>query len=368
MTSIFGRTGDIMAQTGDYTFAQLSGTVTDSQVATGISATKIGTGAVDTTHLNYLASARGDVQQQIDGKADAGHTHTLSGDAQGGISSVTVTGIQNRNVATTVPLNGQALVWNNSANWWEPSTVASGGEGGGASMATQLGDLVATRTSSTVLTVGAGCSFLTPCNARVGGTVYAFNSNASMTLASGATGTVYIYIDGAGVLTAGHNMTLASTAGITERTGVAAFPANVLPLYTWTATGGAWDNYGGDDKRAFLSAKVLAAGTGITVLEAGQSVVSVDTATVPTYLTATATLDFPSLATGACNADLTLPLPGATTGDPVAAGWPAGLEAGLIGMMRVSASGQVAVRMCNFSGGTIDPAAAVFRATVVRSF
>jgi hypothetical protein len=40
----------------------------------------------------------------------------------------------------------------------------------------------------------------------------------------------------------------------------------------------------------------------------------------------------------------------------------------LIGMMRISASNTVAVRVCNLSGITVDPAAATFRATVVRSF
>jgi hypothetical protein len=55
-------------------------------------------------------------------------------------------------------------------------------------------------------------------------------------------------------------------------------------------------------------------------------------------------------------------------GDSVAAGWPAGFENGLIGMMRISASNTVAVRVCNVSAATVDPAAAVFRATVVRSF
>jgi hypothetical protein len=39
-----------------------------------------------------------------------------------------------------------------------------------------------------------------------------------------------------------------------------------------------------------------------------------------------------------------------------------------MGMMRISASNTVAVRVCNLSGTTVDPAAATFRATVVRSF
>jgi hypothetical protein len=61
-------------------------------------------------------------------------------------------------------------------------------------------------------------------------------------------------------------------------------------------------------------------------------------------------------------------MPGASTGDSVAPGWPSAFESGLIGMMRISASNTVAVRVCNLSGATVDPAAAIFRATVVRSF
>ena len=112
----------------------------------------------------------------------------------------------------------------------------------------------------------------------------------------------------------------------------------------------------------------LGGGTGFVALDTGtQTVVAVDSAIVPTYLTVAAPLDFASIAPGAC-AESTLSLPGASAGDSVAPGWPAGLESGLMGMMRISASNTVAVRVCNLSGTTVDPAAATFRATVVRSF
>jgi trimeric autotransporter adhesin len=365
VTSVFGRTGAVTAQAGDYAFMQLSGTVTDQQIAAGLSANKIGAGTVDNTRFGYLANATGDIQQQINGKADAAHTHTLGGDARGSVSGVTVTALQNRAVAATVPLNGQALAWNSGSSQWEPANIAGGG--GGASMGTQLGDFNVTRTSNTVLIVGTGCSFLAPCNVRVGGTVYSLTTSASVTLASG-TGMLFVYVDAAGALTAGHNMTMASVNGLAQRTGISAFPGNAIPLYTWSATDGIWDANGGTDRRAFLSTKSLAAGTGIAVTEAGQSLISVDTAVVPSYLSGTAALDFPAIAPASCSADVTFTFSGAAPGNAVAPGWPAGLEAGLIGMMRVSAANQMAVRLCNFSGATIDPAAATFRATIVRSF
>jgi len=222
-------------------------------------------------------------------------------------------------------------------------------------------------TSPTVLTAGLNCSNATPCNARLGGTVYSVTNSSTITISAG-TGTLYLYVDASGALAAGHNLTLTCAGVCGAVSGVTAFPAGSIPLFTWTATNGVWDTNGGSDRRAFLSTRSLGSGAGIVALETGtQTVVAVDSATVPTYLTAAAMLDFTSIPPGAC-ADSTISMPGASTGDSVAPGWPAGFEGGLIGIMRISASNTVAVRVCNLSGATVDPAAAIFRATVVRSF
>src|ERR1035441_4417190 len=94
--------------------------------------------------------------------------------------------------------------------------------------------------------------------------------------------------------------------------GVTTFPAGSIPLFTWTATGGLWDISGGSDKRAFLSTRSLGSGTGIVVLDTGtQTVVAVDSATVPTYMTVAAVIDFTSIGSGAC-AESTISLPGAS--------------------------------------------------------
>jgi hypothetical protein len=237
----------------------------------------------------------------------------------------------------------------------------------GAGMASQLGDLGLVLTSSTVLTAGLNCSNTTPCNARLGNTVYSVTNSSTITLSAGS-GTLYLYVDASGALAAGHNLTVTCSGVCGAVSGVTAFPAGSIPLFTWTATSGLWDTNGGSDKRAFLSTRSLGSGTGIVALDTGtQTVVAVDSATVPTYLTVAAVLDFASIPPGAC-ADSTLSIPGASAGDSVAPGWPAGFESGLIGMMRISASNTVAVRVCNLSGTTVDPAAATFRATVVRSF
>jgi len=245
-----------------------------------------------------------------------------------------------------------------------------GGGGSGAGMSARLGDLAAQRASANTLTVGTNCSVVSPCNARFGNRVVAITGSASVVLASpAANGTAYIYLDASGTLFAGSTMALTCSAGCAVAAGVAGFPANTIPLSTWTATNGSWDVTGGTDERGWLSATPLAGGTGVALtLAGGQTTVAVDTALVPAYLTALATLDFPAIPAGRCSADLTIALPGANPGDSVVPGWPAGLEAGLSGTMRVSAAGTVAVRLCADGSGPVDPAAEAFRATIVRSF
>lgn len=82
-------------------------------------------------------------------------------------------------------------------------------------------------------------------------------------------------------------------------------------------------------------------------------------------LSATAALNFGSIAAGA-TAELTITVTGAATGDSVSPGWPSTLEAGLVGIMYVSASNTVTVRLHNTTGSPIDPASQTFRATVLQ--
>ena len=125
---------------------------------------------------------------------------------------------------------------------------------------------------------------------------------------------------------------------------------------------------GGSDQRAFLNAKTLAGGQGIIITEVpGQSTVAVDNGVIPTYLTNSATLNFPSMATGACAADQAITVTGANSGDGVAPGWPA-LPAGVFGVMLVSGTNTVTVRLCNLSGVAVTPPGATYRATIVRNY
>jgi len=203
---------------------------------------------------------------------------SLGGDISGSPAAVAVTQIQGRPVSSATPGSGQALVWNASTSHWEPQTIASGGSG--ASMAAQLGDFAVSGTSATVLAIGANCSVATPCTVRFGSLVYSFASGASVSISAGS-GVAYIYISSAGALTVGHNVTANCTAGCAAQSGITSFPADAIPLFTWSATSGAWDAAGGVDQRAVLSSKIVVASTGLTSTESsGKTVVSVDSTVV----------------------------------------------------------------------------------------
>ena len=81
--SVFGRTGAITAQTGDYGFAQITGSVA------------------------------------------AGQLPAAGGDLNGTLTGARVTGLQNRPVANSVPATGQVLAWDGAQ--WTPQTFAGGG-------------------------------------------------------------------------------------------------------------------------------------------------------------------------------------------------------------------------------------------------
>lgn len=82
-------------------------------------------------------------------------------------------------------------------------------------------------------------------------------------------------------------------------------------------------------------------------------------------LAGTANLNFGSIATLA-SADLTIAVPGAAVGDPVALAIPAAPDAGLVFNAFVSAADTVTVRAHNYTAGAIDPAAADFTVIVFK--
>lgn len=415
--SVFGRTGAVTSQPGDYLASQV-------------------TNAADTTNTNsYTAGQRQSFQGSVNGAGiriapgplptiasagdlavDSANSNTLkiySGVAWlslnpnitfppgnyvtsfTGQTSITVPGVthglgtpnllvQCYDSATPANLVEPSLITidpNNYAVTVDFATaetgrcVLNGYNGGGSSqvsagagMASQLGDFAVAITSPTTLSIGSTCSASTPCNVRFGTQVYSIRAAAGVTL-NGGTGLEYIYVDATGALTAGSSLSASCGGSCIVNPNVAGFPINSIPLFTWSASNGIWDANGGVDSRGWLSSNPLLGGPGIaTVAAAGQTTISVDSAVVPTFLTASATLAFPLIPAGTCSADLTLSLPGANPGDAVATGWPSALAAGLSGTMRVSAANLVSVRLCADTTGAVSPASATFTVTVVRSF
>lgn len=97
VTSVFGRTGAVTAETGDYAMSQIGGSL-DAQ--------RIADGTVTNAEFQRLAGVTGNIQAQINNLAPAAHTHPWSAVDQSGAGM------------------GQVPVWNGTQ--WVPQTPAVG--------------------------------------------------------------------------------------------------------------------------------------------------------------------------------------------------------------------------------------------------
>jgi hypothetical protein len=209
----------------------------------------------------------------------------LGGDISGQIGSTTVTQLQGLPVTSGIPTSGQILTWTGSSWSAQNAPSGTGGGGSGAGMASQLGDFLVTRTNSTTLAIGANCSATTPCNLRFGTLLYSFASGATVNVTSG-TGLAFIYVTSSGVLTVGSNLGVTCT-GCIAQTGITATPPDSIAIFSWSATNGAW-NVSGIDERAFISFKEVTNGPGIVVAPdaQGHTVISTDPNVVATRTSA----------------------------------------------------------------------------------
>lgn len=105
--------------------------------------------------------------------------------------------------------------------------------------------------------------------------------------------------------------------------------------------------------------RLIIGGTG------GVKIGSTSSSAIQDVLSATATLNFPSIGSNSTE-ELTLTVTGAVAGDTVALGAPSSLEASLVAFGFVSAANTVTIRLHNSGGGAVDPASATWRATVIR--
>lgn len=86
-------------------------------------------------------------------------------------------------------------------------------------------------------------------------------------------------------------------------------------------------------------------------------------ATLTKLRTASASLNFPSIA-AAAQADLTITVTGASVNDEVSLGLPAAPTAGIVFNAFVSAANTVTIRASNITAGAIDPPAATYSVLV----
>lgn len=114
-----------------------------------------------------------------------------------------------------------------------------------------------------------------------------------------------------------------------------------------------------------FSSTLYLGGTFTTYVTSAGSLVVGGGAALQKFLSATASLDFGSIAAGG-QAELTLSVAGAAVGDTVSLGAPAAIESGLTWAGRVSAADTVTIRLTNPTAGAIDPAAATWRATAIK--
>lgn len=93
--------------------------------------------------------------------------------------------------------------------------------------------------------------------------------------------------------------------------------------------------------------------------------VEIDPDTVPSKIYFVGAINFGSIAQSTC-LESTINVPGATIGDDISPGWPHTLETGLVGIMRVTASNTVTVRLCKITSGSVDPADQNFAGKVLK--
>jgi hypothetical protein len=117
----------------------------------------------------------------------------------------------------------------------------------------------------------------------------------------------------------------------------------------------------------FQSGGTLYTGLGLKGDGTSSTPVEVDTAVVPTRLSAAATLTWGGIAQNTCW-ESNITLTGATVGDEVMLGPPATVDRGFQWSGYVSAASTVTVRMCKITSGTMTPVSGTWRATIVRSF
>ncbi|MEP6717432.1 MAG: hypothetical protein ABJC09_17820, partial [Terriglobia bacterium] len=184
---------------------------------------------------------------------------------------------------------GQSIYFCTATNIW---TLQGGGTSGGSGSGSSTVDIgpALTLSNSATLALGANCSIVAPCHARVGGVSYTYTSSSAIIISSG-TPVVRVYIsDGSDGSPAGTlKVRSSASSGVTCLNGCVVensqtdFPGISIPVGMWASSvPGSWDASGQDLRSALNSNPVSLAGTGITITQGpSTSLIAVDPAVVP---------------------------------------------------------------------------------------
>ncbi|HXR75154.1 MAG TPA: hypothetical protein VN737_04205 [Bryobacteraceae bacterium] len=138
-------------------------------------------------------------------------------------------------------------------------------QGGGAVAASQLNTLQVTRTSPTVLTIGANCSTSTPCNVQAGTSVLSIVTSATATISSGNP-TARIWVDNTGAVNVGYSTSSGvACVNATCAPSISSFSnSGIAPTWQWVSstTAGQWDAAGGTDLRSVYHISKVVSATG----------------------------------------------------------------------------------------------------------
>lgn len=130
-----GQTAGTLAAGDDSRFASLASDINSLNTAVGgkVSQSQFPASCLANQTLTFMSPtgsftcsniliSGSQVSGAINGNA-AGFTGSLSGDVIGTQGATKVVALQNKNISTAVPTDGQVLQWNNTSNKWEPATL-----------------------------------------------------------------------------------------------------------------------------------------------------------------------------------------------------------------------------------------------------
>lgn len=326
------------------------------------------------------------------GDVTIGQTSTGSGKVKfNGLTSGTVTvqpadaaGTWTMTLPTSGGTNGYVLTTDgNGVTSWAAGGGGSGGASAGASFTTQTSVTITHNWNTLYYTTGCADSSgvtVTPATTTIGLNTAVFTFDPALTGTCAATtgggtgGAVSSVFGRTGAVVAATNDyaftdisgTLAVNKGGTGATTAAAARVALLNSYSGNGSKCLALNSGATDTEWATCGSgggSYTAGFGIDITG---SVVSLNSATVPTRITGTASLSMSTFGSSSCE-EGNITVTGAATGDEVMIGAPTGLGMGLLWSAYVSSADTVTLRVCRVAG-TATISAQTFRATIIRSF